>query len=101
MNDFLRFYRHFARYYIDNIIIFSKTIAEYFEHLGIIFRLFARLKIILELKKSYLGYSFVTLLSQKINKFKLIITKERVAAIKKLRFPEILKALKTYVEITN
>lgn len=101
MDDFLRPYRHFARYYIDNIVIFSKTAAKHFEHLRIIFRLFARLKITLEPKKSYLGYPSVTLLDQKINEFELTTTEERVAIIKELRFPETLKALKTYVGMVN
>lgn len=101
MDDFLRPYRHFARCYIDDIVIFSKTAAEHFEHLRIIFRLFARLKITLEPKKSYLGYPSVTLLGQKVDGFGLTTTEERVAAIKELRFPETLEALETYVGMAN
>ena len=40
MNDFLHLYKHFVKCYIDDVVIFFKTIKKYFEHLRIIFRLF-------------------------------------------------------------
>ena len=101
MDSFLRPYRHFARCYIDDIVIFSKSAEEHFEHLRTIFRLFARLKITLEPKKSYLGYPSVTLLGQKVDGFGLTTTEERVAAIKEMRFPETLEALETYIGMAN
>ena len=61
MNEFLYSYRHFARCYIDNIIIFSRSAKEYFQHLKTIFALFARFKIILKSKKSYLNYLSIIL----------------------------------------
>ena len=51
MNEFLRLYRYFARYYINNIIIFSYIAKKHFEYLKTIFTLFARFKIIFESKK--------------------------------------------------
>ena len=44
MDNFLRPYRHFARCYIDDIVVFSRSAEEHFEHLRTIFRLFARLR---------------------------------------------------------
>ncbi len=101
MDAFLRPYRYFARYYIDNVVIFSKTAEEYFEYLRIIFDLFARLKITLEPKKLFLGYLSVTLLGQKVDRFGLTTTKKRVTAIRDIRFPEILDTLETYVSMLN
>lgn len=101
MDGFLRPYRHFARCYIDDIVIFSRTAEEHFQHLRTIFALFARLKVTLEPKKSFLGYPSVTLLGQKVDGFGLTTTEERVAAIKEMRFPESLEALETYLGMAN
>ena len=62
MDEFLRLYRYFAKCYIDNIIIFFRFAKEYFQYLKTIFALFARLKIILKSKKSYLKYLLIILL---------------------------------------
>ena len=62
MNEFLRSYRHFAKCYIDNIMIFFRSAKEHFQYLKTIFALFTRLKVILKSKKSYLNYSSITLL---------------------------------------
>ena len=101
MDDFLRPYRHFARCYVDDIVIFSRSINEHLQHLKIIFSLFASLKITLEPKKSYLAYPSVTLLGQKVDGFGMTTTAERVAAIKDIRFPDTLQALETYIGMAN
>ena len=61
MNESLRSYRHFARYYINDIIIFFYIAKKHFEHLKTIFAFFARFKIIFKLKKSYLNYLLIIL----------------------------------------
>ena len=61
MNEFLRLYRHFAKCYIDNIMIFFYIVKKHFEHLKIIFAFFTRFKIIFESKKSYLNYLLIIL----------------------------------------
>ena len=77
MNDFLRLYKHFVKYYINNVMIFFKIIEKHFKHFRIIFRLFAQFKIIFESKKSFLDYLFITFLNQKMNNFDLITTKKK------------------------
>ena len=37
MNDFLYLYKYFIKYYINNVIIFFKTIKKYFKYFRIIF----------------------------------------------------------------
>ena len=76
MNGFLRPYRHFARCYIDNIMIFFRSAKEHFQYLKIIFAFFARLKITLKSKKSYLKYLSITLFEQRVNDFEFITTEE-------------------------
>ena len=72
MNGFLRLYRHFAKCYIDNIIIFSRSAKEHFQYLKTIFAFFTRLRIILKSKKSYLNYLLITLFEQRVNNFEFI-----------------------------
>ena len=101
IDSFLREYRGFARYYIDNIVIFSKSFEEYLEYLEKVFQLFTILKVILEPKKLFLAYLLVTLLGQKVDGFSLTTTEERVAAIKKILYPDTLELLEIYIEIAN
>ena len=101
MNDFFRLYRYFVKYYINDIVIFIKIAKKYFKHFQIIFRLFTQFKITFKLKKSYFKYSFIIFLDKKIDEFNFIIIEKRVAIIKKIRFPKILKTLKIYINIIN
>jgi hypothetical protein len=62
MDSVLRPYRTYARCYIDDIVIFSKTFEDYIEHLDKIFDLFDTLGITLKGPKAYLGYPLIILL---------------------------------------
>ena len=59
-------------FYINNIIIFFRIAKKHFQHLKSIFALFARFKIILKAKKSYLNYILITSFKQRVNNFKFI-----------------------------
>ena len=52
----------YAKAYIDNIIIFFKTLAEHFKHLWQVFITFQDHWVVLKSKKSFLEYSSVSLL---------------------------------------
>ena len=101
LDGFLRLYRHFAKCYIDNIIIFFRSAKEHFQYLKTIFALFARFKIILKSKKSYLNYLSIILLEQKMNDFEFITIEKRITTIKKMRFSKTLKTLEIYLEMIN
>jgi hypothetical protein len=58
----LRPHRQFARYYIDDIVIFSKIFEEYIKYLNTIFELFNRIGITLKNSKIYLDYPLIILL---------------------------------------
>jgi hypothetical protein len=62
MDTILRSYRQFARYYVDDIVIFSKNFEKYIEYLNIIFELFNRIGITLKDSKIYFDYSSIILL---------------------------------------
>ncbi|KHE82160.1 hypothetical protein GE21DRAFT_1214151, partial [Neurospora crassa] len=79
--------------YINNIVIASNLIDNYYKHLNAIFSLFVSKNIILSPKKSYLEYPSIELLGFYINSFGLSTTKERIEAFRILAFPNNLKAL--------
>ena len=58
----LRFYKHFVRIYINDIIIFSRILKEYLRYLQMIFQLFRNKKVSLTSTKLFFNYSLITLL---------------------------------------
>src|SRR5438034_445451 len=64
MNMIFRFYKFFVCYYIDNIVIFLKTLKNHFKHLNTVFNLFDELKIIFKEVKTHLNYLSIILLNQ-------------------------------------
>ena len=64
MNMIFRSHKFFIYCYIDDIIIFSKTLKNYFKHLNTVFNLFDELKIIFKEVKTHLNYSLIILLNQ-------------------------------------
>ena len=98
IDNILRKFRVFARVYVNNIVIFNKTLKKHLQHLRSVFQLFQKMNIALKLIKIYLNYSIVTLLNQKINNLKLIIVEKKLKAIFKLRFSITLKLLKIYLK---
>ena len=64
MNMIFKFYKFFVCYYINNIVIFLKTLKNHFKHLNIVFNLFDELEIIFKKVKTHLNYSSIILLSQ-------------------------------------
>lgn len=97
----LRFYRDYIRAYIDNIVIFSKILEEHANYLHAIFGLLNFKEITSLSKKSYLDYSTITLLDQKIDAFELIVVANKIAAIKKLNFSYNFTNLKLYLKLTE
>jgi hypothetical protein len=82
IDTILRPYRQFARYYVDDIIIFFKIFEEYIEYLNIIFELFNRIGITLKNLKFYFDYSSIILLKQRINGLDITCVENYIAALK-------------------
>ena len=101
MNFILCPHKSFAWYYIDDIIIFFKTLENHLGHLNIIFSLFNKISIYLKNTKIYLDYPLIILLGQWVDEFGLTISEKWIAAIWELKFPEILKDFKTYLGFTG
>lgn len=97
----LREHRHYARAYIDDVVIHSVTLEEHVEHLRAIFDLFVKYNISINSKKIFLGYSSVKLLDQKIDSFDLSIDDEKLKVIASLNFPHTLVSLEHYLDLTD
>jgi hypothetical protein len=98
MNNILRKYS-WVKTYIDDVIVFSKTLKKHLEHLNQLFALFETLNITLKTKKTYLEYSSISLLEQKVNSLNFIIAEDKLKAIVKLSFLKTLKNLEKYFEV--
>ena len=96
-----RLFRYFAKTYVDNIVIFSKTLTNYVSYLHSVFNLLNIKKVILSSKKSFLRFSIVILLDQKVDAFEFIAIVEKIIVIQKLKFSHKLVDLKLYLKLTN
>ncbi|KAI0992683.1 hypothetical protein K3495_g15502, partial [Podosphaera aphanis] len=87
----LREERKFARAYIDDIVIFSKTFRDHALHLRAVFSKLKKHFIHLSPKKCFINYPSVDLLGQRVDALGLSSDKEKLAAIANLQFPRTLK----------
>src|SRR5437667_3517487 len=100
-NKILQSYKDFAQSYINDLIIFSKTLKDHKKHLSIIFFLFDKFEISLNRVKTYLEYSSIILLNQQVNKFDMIISEKQIVIIQELKFFKTLKDLEIYLSLTD
>ena len=101
MNKTLRDFKNFCRVYIDNIVLFFKIFDDHVEYFRRLFVKLVELRNILNLKKTFLNYSNITLLEQKIDVFDFSTIEKRIVVIKIIRFSKNLKVLKIYLSLTN
>ncbi len=87
--------------YIDDVIVFNKTLKKHLEHLSQLFALFDKLNITLKTKKTYFEYLSISLLRQKIDSLELITAENKLKVIVKLFFLKTLKNLKTYLKMID
>lgn len=101
IDTILREERSFARTYIDDIVIFSKSFSDHVQHLQNVCNKLERYNIHLNPKKCFLAYQSVALLGQRVDALGLSSTKEKIAAIANLNFPKNLKQLEHYLGLTS
>ena len=101
MNKILQSYKNFAQLYINDLIIFSKTLKNHKKHFNIIFSLFDKFEILLNKVKTYLEYLFIIFLDQQVNRFSMTISKKQIAVIQELKFLKTLKNFEIYLSFTN
>lgn len=67
INQILRPYRHYARAYVDHIVVFSRTLKDHLRHLRQIFGVLRSNNISIKPAKAFIGYLSVQLYGQKVN----------------------------------
>jgi hypothetical protein len=90
-------YRHFVRAYIDDIIIFSNSEEEALEHLEIVLKVLLEARVHINASKSFAAYSAVQLLGYLVSGEGVLKTDDRIAAFKKMKFPDTLETLEVYL----
>ena len=100
-DNMLRPFYKFARAYIDDIVVFSRTLDDHLEDLSEIFHLCEVRRITLSPNKSFLGYPSVSLLGQRVDSLGLSTSEEKIKAIQALRFPRTLRDLEIYLGMTG
>ena len=82
----LRFYRHCARVYINDIVIFSKFREDRLTHLRNVFIILIKNNIAINSLKIFIDYFSVILLKQRITSLKLFIDQQKMKVIANLNF---------------
>ncbi len=93
--------RLYIRIYVDNIVIFFNMLEEHLNHLHNIFNILDKMKICFLLKKFYLAYLSVQLLSQQIDALSLMTLKDKLITIFKIKFSLNLSQLEKYLDLTD
>ncbi len=78
--------RLYIKIYVNNIVIFFNMLKEHLNHLYNIFNILNKMKICLLLKKFYLTYLFIQLLSQQVDALSLVTLKDKLTTIFRIRF---------------
>jgi len=101
INRILQRQRAYARAYVDNIVIFSNTLEEHLKHLHNVFTTLKRMRICLTSEKSFLTYSFIQLLEQRVDALGLATSEDKLVAIAGLCFSISLSQLEKYLGLTE
>ena len=96
-----RLSKNFAKAYIDDIVIFSKSLKQHLTHLRKIFDILKTNNISIKFIKSFIEYFSVFFLDQHVNSFDFVTDDQKLKAIVKLIFSTILKQLKAYLKLTD
>ena len=97
----LKSFKHFAKAYVDNIIVFSRIMKKHLKHLETIFKLFREKRVSLASTKSILAYLSIILLRQRVNNLEMFIIMKKLTIITALRFFHTFKDLKIFLDLTK
>lgn len=97
----LRPLRAFVRAFVDDIIVFSRTLQEHESHLRQLFQLLREKHASLAPTKSFLGFPSVMLLGQRVDSLGMSTSEEKIKAITSLRFPGSLRDLEILLGLTG
>ena len=99
INRILRFHREYVYAYINDIIIFFKTLKNHVKHFYQTFNTLNSNNIFLQSMKVFIDYSIVQLLNQKVNFFDLTTIENKFRIIALLKFLKNFRQLKNYLSL--
>ena len=91
----------FAKAFVDDVVIYSRTLDEHIQHLRQVFTAFDELNLTVSGKKSFIGYPSIELLGQRVDGFGVYTSEQKLSAIAKLNFPTTVKDLERYLGLTG
>ena len=94
----MRKYCCYARVYVNDIVIFFKTIEKHAIYLRVIFKMFQINNIFIKFIKILFDYFLIALFKQKINFFNLSTSINKFKIIVKIQFSKIFRFLKIYFD---
>ena len=97
----LRPLRQFTRAFVDDIIVFSRTLEEHVQHLRQLFQLLRKKRASLAPTKSFLGFPSINLLGQRVDSLDMSTSEEKIKAITSLKFPSSLRDLEIFLGLTG
>ena len=96
----LRSHKDFAKAYVDDIVVASKTLEEHLFHLNQVFQTLVNAGICIKPTKAFIGYPSIELLGEHVDSMGLTTSEEKIRAISMLTFPNSLRKLETYLGLT-
>ena len=100
-NKMLRFCKNFVKIYVNDIITYSRIFKKHFVHFRQLFNFFRQKRVSLISIKSYLNYSLIMLLNQRVNSLNMIIVEKKIAVITSLLFSINFKKLNTFLDFID
>ena len=86
-----------ALLYLDDVIVFSSTIEQHIEHLGLVFERIRKANLQLKAKKCHLFKTEVTFLGHKVSQSGVTTEEEKVKAVQEWPTPKSVKAVRSFL----
>ena len=97
----LRNHQRFVKTYVNDIVIFFRTLQDHVMHLKQVFKVLTQNNISINSIKTFLEFSFVNLLKQHVTSLKLSTNEQKLRTITNLTFSRNLTQLETYLRLTE
>ena len=101
INRVFRSYKDFLKTYIDDIVIFFRIEQKHIDHLQKIFNVLTDNNIVVNSLKTYIEFSSITLLRQRVTFLNLSTNAEKLKAISNLIFSRTFEEFEIYLEFTK
>ena len=101
INRILKHHRNFAKAYVNDIVIFSKSLTKHTAHLKQVFDVLIQSNISINFNKTFFDFFSVKFLDQHVTFFEFSTNTQKLHAIANLIFSRNLTQLEIYLDLTN